>query len=107
MAFREFTDESGRMWTVWDVHPALVERRQRNTGPPPGVRERRHQDRRRAIISSAMAEGWLAFESRDGEHRRLAPIPENPGGWRTATEEQLRSWCVLARPARRTRRLIE
>ena len=107
MAYREFTDESGRSWTVWDVHPALVERRRQNAGPPAGVRERRQQVRHRAIISSAMAEGWLSFEAGDGEHRRLAPIPEIPGGWATATEQQLRSWCALAGPARPTRRLIE
>jgi len=107
MALREFTDENGRSWTVWDVHPELVERRQQNTGPPPGIRDRRVHTRRRAIIPSAMPQGWLAFESRDGDRRRLSPIPNVPKGWSEASDDELRAWCAIAKPLPRSRRLIE
>jgi hypothetical protein len=106
MSLREFTDERGRRWSVWDVHPHLTERRRRDAGPP-GNRERRHHDERRLRLRSSLSQGWLAFESRDGERRRLAPIPEMPMGWDHATEFQLRSWCAMAAPAPPQRRLIE
>jgi hypothetical protein len=107
MALREFIDESGRLWTVWDVRPELVERRLRNAGPPVGMRERRIHARRRALIPSGMAQGWLAFESDDGDRRRLAPIPNVPRAWSEASDRELRVWCAMAQPMPRSRRLIE
>lgn len=104
MAHREFRDGSGRAWTVWDVYPSLVERRRRSLGPPPGMLERRHRVRPRVIIASDLAEGWLAFESSDGEHRRLAPVPS---GWAGASEDRLGAWCTMAKRSPRSRRLIE
>ena len=104
MAFREFTDEGGRKWTVWDVFPTLAERRERDAGPPPGVRERRRYVESRTRISARMAHGWLAFEAADGERRRLAPIPN---GWAQGSTEQLRAWCTSAEAAPPARRLIE
>jgi hypothetical protein len=107
MACREFTDAVGRYWVVWDVYPTLAERRHRNAGPPPGTRDRRRFIERRAHLRHSMTKGWLAFEAADGERRRLAPIPEMPGGWAAATPEQLREWCTVANPAPPARRLIE
>jgi hypothetical protein len=107
MASRVFKDERGRDWTVWDVHPTLSERRVYNAGPAPGKRERRRYAEPRVQIEQMMSTGWLAFESRDGERRRLAPIPEREGGWSTAPLEQLRAWCAMANPAPPPRRLIE
>ena len=108
MALREFTDERGRNWTVWDVHPTLAERRRRNAGPPPGMRERRRFVEPRLRIRPSMSLGWLAFEAQDGERRRLAPIPETPPMmWFEAPEEKLRAWCAMAQPAPPARRLIE
>jgi hypothetical protein len=104
MAFREFTDEAGRKWTVWDVFPTFAERRERDAGPPLGVRERRRFAKPRAPISAQMARGWLAFEAADGERRRLAPIPN---GWADGSTEQLRGWCATAEPGPPVRRLIE
>lgn len=92
---------------VWDVHPTLAERRERNAGPPPGVRERRRFVESRTRIRTGFAQGWLAFESSDGERRRLAPIPDVAEGWSTATDDQLRTWCANASPAPAARRLIE
>jgi hypothetical protein len=107
MPIREFTDERGRRWTVWDVYPTRAERRFRNAGPPPGVRERRRYVEARVQIGKDMTRGWLAFESRDGERRRLIPIPEMPKGWESASDYELRAWLALALPAPPARRLIE
>ena len=105
MATREFHDERGRLWTVWDVYPTLTERRRRDAGPPAST-ERRRCVEPRVPIRPSMALGWLAFESRDGERRRLAPIPVAPR-WNMATEHELRAWLALAEPAPPSRRLIE
>jgi hypothetical protein len=107
MAIREFFDGRGKHWTVWDVHPTLMERRKQNAGPPPGVRERRRFVEPRLRLSSKVAQGWLAFEAGDGERRRLAPIPDHSNGWANASDDQLRSWCGMAEPAPPVRRLIE
>ena len=107
MAYREFTDERGREWTVWDVHPRLAERRLQNAGPPPGVRERRRFVERRLRLRSKMSAGWLVFEARDGERRRLAPIPDVPRAWSEASDHEFRAWCAMADPAPPARRLIE
>ena len=107
MAYREFADPEGRQWKVWDVYPTMAERRSRAEGPPRGVGERRHRVEQRARIQPQMAAGWLTFESRDGERRRLAPIPTIAGGWSIATDDQLGEWCSSAAPAPSSRRLIE
>ncbi len=104
MAHREFTDERGRKWFAWDVYPTLAERRVRDAGPPPGVRERRRFVERRTRISARMARGWLAFEASDGERRRYAPIPND---WTQASIEQLRGWLTSGEPAPPVRRLVE
>ena len=103
MPLREFVDERGRRWMVWDVNPTLVERRLRNVGPPRGVTERRRHGKPHGPIR--LTEGWLAFEATDGERRRLAPIPT--AGWAEASEEELRSWCGMAVPRPPARRLVE
>jgi len=89
VASREFTDERGRVWTVWDVHPTLAQKN-------PVV-----------ALGTKMAGGWLAFECKDGERRRLAPIPDVAGGWQSASDEQLRLWWIKAETVARARRLIE
>lgn len=86
---RQFEDEVGRTWDVWEVHPSAVERRVNE--------ERRKQDRntpdRRQNqdihfpMPRELAEGWLAFQS--GEERlRLAPIPD---GWSRMSDDELRA----------------
>lgn len=107
MALREFTDDRGRQWKVWDVYPTLAERRERNAGPPPGTRERRRYVEARTPLSPKMARGWLVFEASNGERRRLAPIPGGTHAWNAASDDMLRTWCSLARPAPPSRRLIE
>lgn len=89
MALREFTDASGRPWSAWDVHPgsSLDEGSTARTSggyeiPP-----------------------WLAFECpEDGERRRLTPIPP---GWSSASDAELRSFCLRAQRLPARKRLIE
>ena len=90
MASREFTDAQGRQWTVWDVHPTLTE-----------------ANRRKVALGEKMADGWLAFESRDGERRRLAPIPESPAGWQYSSDAQLCSLLANADRVSTARRIAE
>ena len=81
MALLEFNDDSGREWRVWDVkqdsiHPAT-----------------RAEDYMRDYL-----DGWLAFESIDGEAKcRLSPIPAK---WEVAEREQLVVWLRKAEPVR-------
>jgi hypothetical protein len=106
MAYREFTDDRGRLWKAWDVYPTLAERRLRAAGPPRG-RERRRAAQQRPRVQANLERGWLTFESNDGQRRRLAPVPEYAGGWAAAPEDQLRAWCGQAVEAPSPRRLIE
>lgn len=105
MAYREFRDDEGRVWEVWDVVP---ERRDRRGGV-----DRRHEfrdgsDRRKrrvlsAVVSGDLAKGWLVFTTA-AERRRYVPIPE---GWTEASEAQLIRWCSEAKPLPASRRPFE
>jgi hypothetical protein len=105
MAHREFLDDRGRQWEVWDVRP---ERRERRSGEERRRSPREKVDRRQrksviAVIGGSLANGWLAFTTK-GERRRYAPLPEN---WVTATDEQLLLWLAAAKPLPPRPRLIE
>ena len=73
---REFADEKGVTWRVWDVNPTLHTR--------PG-----HVSRR---LSVGVPNGWLCFEAA-GERRRLTPIPDD---WDRADDPHLIAWCRQA-----------
>ena len=65
MAHREFRDERGRLWEVWDVMP---ERRDRRGGADRRTEARATFDRRKrrvlsAAVSGDLAKGWLVFSS--------------------------------------------
>lgn len=111
---RDFHDESGRLWTAWDVVPSWGERRrdERRTRAhplPPGIADERRAERRRHRgirigLPPQLASGWLAFIS-GVERRRVAPIPHE---WEALSEEQLRAlWKGAERLPDRRRRLIE
>ncbi len=63
MASRNFADQSGVNWHVW------------NTVPVSG-----------AVINPGFEKGWLTFEAETGLLRRLAPVPE---GWEDLPTERL------------------
>lgn len=105
MAHREFRDESGQLWEVWDVIP---ERRDRRSGVDRRKHARETFDRRKVRVLSAaitgdFARGWLVFATRF-ERRRYAPLPDN---WALASEDQLRAWRAAAAILPPPRRLIE
>ena len=79
MALREFTDEKGSRWRVWDIRP-----------------ERMHSATRAEDHLQSVINGWLAFEPvGGGEKRRLAPIPAR---WESATETELGRLLEQAHP---------
>jgi hypothetical protein len=85
MSLRQFTDQAGSRWEVWDVRPTSL------TRPFPPVQE---ADPAQTITSlgpvrDSYAGGWLCFVRGD-EKRRLAPIPPE---WHLATEVELDALC--------------
>ena len=107
MPLRSFRDEQGIEWTVWDVHPALPDRRSgedRRAGqaPDPVIERRRSGlDRRRRAgarwsgLPAALLSGWLVFSAGASQQRRLMPIPDR---WEAADERELKQLCQRATP---------
>jgi hypothetical protein len=106
MAHRQFLDDAGLEWTVYDVNPRADERRyydrrdssQDVNGSSP--LDRRADDRRAtvgAVRSGRLTRGWLCFESQQ-ERRRLQPIPEN---WHHLSDAELADLLQQARVAPR------
>jgi hypothetical protein len=79
MGYREFADDDGLQWKVWDVRPSPRTVANANLYPPEAVP---------AHVSPGWAQGWLAFQS---EHltKRLKPIPTD---WESASETGLKSY---------------
>lgn len=72
VAYREFVDDAGTVWRVWDTHPVAANTLRR--------------------VSPTYATGWLTFES-ESERRRLAPIPPE---WDIASRALMEHWCARA-----------
>jgi hypothetical protein len=74
---RQFTDERGATWQVWEIRPS-------NGG---------------ANVSATYKDGWLAFESDEAKDRetgnrlRLAPVPSD---WESAPDATLRRYLARA-----------
>lgn len=111
---RQFQDDDGLLWQVWDVIPSWGERRKQQRrqlkgSPPAGFTERRLADRRkrrgiRIGLTEDLTQGWLAFECQ-GMRRRIAPIPS---GWDSLSEDELReAWRAAEKLPQRRGRLIE
>lgn len=82
---RDFTDASGRAWSVWEVPAEQLSARSR-----PGAYAGEYQS------------GWLAFESADGVERRR--LPDYPRDWRELSNERIETLCRSARLVTRRRR---
>lgn len=101
MPHREFTDENGVEWTVFDVVPRVDERRIGERRHPddaesPPEEDRRLNERRASVRTSGpvrLSRPWLCFEG-GGERRRLQPVPE---GWHLLSDAEL---VALMRDAR-------
>lgn len=72
---REFSDENGVVWRVWQTVPSNPK-----------------------SVTSDLHDGWLCFDS-GSERRRVGPIPR---GWEEMTDERLRLVLRMAVPSRRT-----
>lgn len=98
MSYREFNDHDGRLWEVWEVRPAVIERRQADDRRR---RPRDFSDRRSAEMQfrllGGLRDGWLTFQC-GVERRRLTPIPE---GWTSLPDETLRALSTRATPVTR------
>jgi hypothetical protein len=91
MAHKQFIDSKGTEWFVFDVTPRADERRsydRRRDNRAQTPDDRRSEDRRVAVSGQRpprLTKGWLCFE-REGERRRLQPIPD---GWTGLTDAEL------------------
>jgi hypothetical protein len=102
LPYRTFTDTRGRVWEVWEVQPAFIERRSgKSEAAKPAERRRRKEPR--ASLPNDLRGGWLAFQY-GKERRRLTPTPS---GWEEMSDTQLAELVERATPARQARRLIE
>ncbi|MHB0947826.1 MAG: hypothetical protein ACYC3Q_03650 [Gemmatimonadaceae bacterium] len=97
MPYRQFIDPEGSTWDVWEVRPAAAEealkkvRAQRDPGDTSDWTAG-------AVVSEALASGWLCFES-GSRKRRLAPIPND---WLDAPASALTHLWGMATPVTRT-----
>jgi hypothetical protein len=80
MSYREFKDENGRQWRVWDVAQPSLSTRATAGGLRP-----------------EFAQGWIAFEC-DTEKRRLVQYPKE---WATLPDSELARLCQSAKLARK------
>jgi hypothetical protein len=105
VAVREFTDDAGVAWQVWEVHPTLTERRRLTDrrGLLRSTLERRTIDVPRVSLARELRAGWLAFRSKF-ERRRRTPIPER---WEELSDMGLRALLRDTRWSGPIRRLVE
>jgi hypothetical protein len=85
MPSRTFRDPDGIVWEAWDVYPG------QHSGDA-------HEASR--LLLGRMADGWLCFQ-RDGEKRRLNPVPE---AWQHGDDAALWAFCRQAGPVDARRR---
>lgn len=93
MTRRQFRDEHGGVWDVWDVIPqdalggGVYDRRSAGRGQP----ELRDSP---PSLQPELEHGWLCFQ-RNTERRRFAPIPP---GWSDLPDGVLRVMLDIASP---------
>lgn len=81
MALVSFTDSSGRVWRAWNVD---------RVWPQGGGAD---------FLEASFRDGWLVFESADGqERRRLGGFPRD---WAAMPPTELERLCAEAAPATR------
>jgi hypothetical protein len=93
MGYREFVDDDGSKWKVWDVkpEPRYTPGRELDAGSSATLADEgpRH-------VVPGWGNGWLAFQS-DEANRRLRPIPR---GWETTGEYSLKTYLRHAAAVR-------
>lgn len=98
MALREFRDENGHRWRVWNVAPQVPQWWSGDAGRAMGETGNDDLLAARRRLTPGLEQGWLCFEN-DTEKRRLSPIPS---GWADAPDDELRQLCQSARAVRST-----
>ena len=101
MCHRQFVDDDGSVWAVWDVYPARI---WEELGASKPVRETDTSGlvtSRRAAgpLDRTLASGWLCFESA-GQKLRLAPIPSD---WQALASRDLALLRKSATAVQRTK----
>ena len=103
VAKRQFADEHGVVWVVWDVHPddlgrMIYDRRTSQRAESP---VKASADRSGDVASSdrsvdpELQRGWLCFQT-GTEKRRFTPIPPQ---WEELPDSVLRVMLEVASPA--------
>ena len=98
VAKRQFFDDDGVPWIVWDVHPDDLGRvtYDRRSGPLSVEAARSELSRRNErAVHPDLRNGWLCFQAA-AEKRRLTPIPAD---WSELPEPTLRQMLRAATPA--------
>jgi hypothetical protein len=101
VAKRQFSDEDGVLWIVWDVHPddlgrIIYDRRatQRDSGETESA-DGSHSPTNGRSVDPELQRGWLCFQT-GTEKRRFTPIPLN---WHELPDSVLRIMLEVASPA--------
>jgi len=91
VSLREFLDDDGQQWQVWDTRPATpvanVDSSSVDAAKSPSDKATDFP-----LLSRKREAGWLTFTAVD-ERRRLSPIPD---AWETADETSLRAFLKTA-----------
>jgi hypothetical protein len=89
MAYRDFIDEDGVGWEVWEARPLLKDRRVLGDrrGTARGTPERRTLDVPTFGQARGSVRGWLVFRSATQRRRRSA-IPDR---WEELSDDGLRA----------------
>lgn len=103
MAKRQFTDEHGVVWVVWDVHPddlvrMIYDRRTSQRAESSGsasVDGDGDLARSGRSVDPELQRGWLCFQT-GTEKRRFTPIPPK---WEELPDSVLRVMVDVASPA--------
>ncbi len=94
MTYREFTDEQGQLWEVWEIRPISIERRlNEERRRYPRLSDRRNSNLELKLRGSHR-DGWLTFQC-EHQRRRLVPIPE---GWDSLPDSELVGLLERAAP---------
>jgi hypothetical protein len=83
MAHRTFTDSDGTVWEVWQVTPSSVKNAAGEI---------------RGAVEPGYEQGWLCFENKSGDKRRLLPVPPD---WEKLSDARLESLRQQARSVKK------
>lgn len=100
MAKRQFSDEDGVLWVVWDVHPddlgrVIYDRRATQRGDPAEPESDDDRPTNGRSVDPELQRGWLCFQT-GVEKRRFTPIPPS---WYELPDSVLRVMLDVASPA--------